>query len=71
MSCARSSSFPTAARAGVAPPSAPAQPSSEWQRLIHRQSVSPKGEKQKRQAELREYVRKALADDDILEMKGP
>ena len=48
------------------------QPSREWQRLIHRRAVSPKGEKQKRQAELREFVRKALAaDESILEMKGP
>jgi len=49
-----------------------AQPSPEWQRRIHRAAVAPVGEKKKRQAKLREYVRKALASDDsdIIEMKG-
>ena len=62
MSCARLVSLPANARAGAAPPSVPAQPSSEWRRRIHRAAVAPVGEKKKRQAKLCEYVRKALAD---------
>ena len=73
MSCAKPYSLPAAARAGVCPPHAPAQPDSEWLSLIERSKNAKRGSKHKARLRLQDAVTERLrqSDERIVEMKGP